>query len=84
VARGVPVIINNWRIGVCEVGEVNLEGDARNIKPGTIVAHDMQNGLIVYCCDGKGLKLEVVYTEEGYLPGYKLGFFGITVGMAFG
>jgi methionyl-tRNA formyltransferase len=83
IAKGAPVIINGWKIGVCEVADVNLQGDASAIKPGTIVALDMQNGLVVCCKDGKALRLEVIYTEEGFFPGYKLAFFGITAGMVF-
>ncbi len=84
VAKGVPTTINGWKIGVCDLSVVNLQGDASGIKPGTIVAMDMQNGLIVYCKDGKGLKLDVVYTAEGVFPGYKLAYFNVTSGMIFG
>lgn len=84
IARGIPATINNWKIGVCDVSDVNLQGDASAIAPGTIIAIDPQNGLIVYCSDGKGLKFDVIYTAEGYFPGYKLAFFGIAQGMVFG
>ena len=84
VAKGAPTMINNWKIGVCEVIDVNLEGDVSALVPGTIVVMDQQNGLIVYCKDGRGLRLEVVYTAEGILPGYKLAFFGIANWMVFG
>jgi len=85
IARGgVPTIINNWMIGVCDVNEVNLQGDASAIAPGTVLAIDYQNGLVVCCKEGKAIKLEVVYAAEGMFPGYKLAFFGIAPGMAFG
>lgn len=83
IARGVPVLINNWKIGVCDVSEVNLQGDASAIVPGTILAADQQNGLVVCCKGGKAIKLEVIYTAEGVFPGHKLGFFGIAPGMVF-
>ncbi len=83
IAKGVPTSINGWKIGVVDVTEVNLQGDASQIVPGTIVVADPQNGLIVFCKDGKGLKLETVYTAEGVFPGYKLGFFGIAPGQVF-
>jgi methionyl-tRNA formyltransferase len=56
---------------------VNLDGDASAIAPGTIIAIDPQNGLIVCCLGGRAVKLEVVYTSEGYFPGYKIGLFGV-------
>ena len=83
IARGVPSVINGWKIGICDVSEVNLQGASDAITPGTIVALDVQNGMIVYCKDGKGIKLDVVYTTEGVFPGYKLAFFGIGQGMIF-
>lgn len=83
IAKGVPTMINNWKIGVCDVSDVNLQGDASAILPGTILAIDAQNGLIVCCKDGKALKLDVVYMAEGTLPGYKLSYFGIMQGMIF-
>jgi methionyl-tRNA formyltransferase len=83
VALGTPSTINGWKVGICDVSEVNLQGASDAIVPGTIVALDVQNGMIVYCKDGQGLKLDVVYTAEGVFPGYKLAFFGIGQGMVF-
>lgn len=81
VIKGVPVKLNQWNFGISDVTEMNLQGDASAIKPGTILAVDPQNGLIVCCKDGTALKLEVVYTAEGNFPGYKLASFGIQPGM---
>jgi methionyl-tRNA formyltransferase len=83
ITKGIIANINNWNIGVIEVAEMNLDGDTSAIAPGTIIALDNQNGLLVYCKDGKALKFEVIYIEEGVLPGYKLAQFGITTGMVF-
>ena len=83
LAKGTPSFINNWAIGLCDVSEINLSGDASHIAPGTIIAMDPQNGLLVYCKDGKALKLDVVFTDEGYFPGYKLANFGLATGMLF-
>ncbi len=80
---GIPVRVNGWQIGIHEVIEVNLEGDTGTTAPGTILTTDVQNGVIVYCKGGKGLKLEVIYSEEGILPGYKLAYYGIQPGMVF-
>jgi methionyl-tRNA formyltransferase len=83
IAKGVPVTVNNWKFGICDISEVNLQGDASAVVPGTILACDQQNGLVVCCKEGKAVKLEVVYSAEGVFPGYKLGFFGIQPGMVF-
>jgi methionyl-tRNA formyltransferase len=83
ITKGIRINVNNWNIGLIDVTEVNIDGDTSSIVPGTIIALDLQNGLLVCCKDGKALKLEVIYTEEGILPGYKIGYFGITPGMIF-
>ncbi len=83
IAKGAPVALNGWKMGICEVTDVNLEGDASAYVPGTILAIDIQNGLIVCCKDGKALKIDVLYTEQGFFPGHKLAMWGINAGMKF-
>jgi len=83
IIKGTPTIINGWTIGICEVMEITLTGDTSGIMPGQIICADAQNGLLVFCKDGIALKLEVIYSEEGVMPGHKLSMFGITPGMRF-
>jgi methionyl-tRNA formyltransferase len=83
IAKGVPVTINDWKIGLCAVAEISLDGDASRLVPGSILALDTHNGLLVFCKDGKALKIEVIYTEEGVFPGHSLSRFGLSVGMQF-
>jgi len=78
---GAATYINGWGIGICHASPVMLQGDASAYRAGTILTADHQNGMIVYCRDGRGLKLDVVYTEEGFFPGYMLSLFGIVSGM---
>jgi methionyl-tRNA formyltransferase len=80
---GVSVYVNSWRIGICDASPVTLQGDPSQFQPGTILAADAQNGLLVMCRDGLAVKLDVVFAEEGLFPGHKLSFFGIKPGMAF-
>ncbi len=79
--KGATAIFNNWKFGITHVTEINLTGDAALIKPGAVLYADPQQGMIVYAKDGKGLRLDVVYTEEGYFPGFRLTMFGIAAGM---
>lgn len=81
--KGAQTLINNWMIRIAEVVELELNGDAAGIAPGTILYADAEQGLIVFCKGGRGVRVEVVVTEEGILPGYKLAYFGITPGMKF-
>ncbi len=81
--NGVPTSVNGWTIGVCDASIITLTGDASGYLPGTVLAIDPQNGLLVMTMDGVALRLEVVYTEEGYFPGHKLAHFGIAPGAVF-
>lgn len=83
IIKGVPAILNKWVLGVCDCKEIAITGDATQFKPGTILAIDEKNGLLVLTKDSKAVNLEVVYTEEGTFPGYKLAMFGVCAGMMF-
>ena len=48
--------------------------------PGTIMILDESNGLIIACADKKAIKIEVIYSEEGYFPGHKMIQFGLHKG----
>jgi methionyl-tRNA formyltransferase len=79
--KGATATCNNWNFGITHVTEINLTGDTGAIKPGTIIYANPQEGMIIYCSDGKGLRLDITYTEEGYLPGYRLTMFGLAPGI---
>ncbi|PQJ09103.1 hypothetical protein CJD36_021260 [Flavipsychrobacter stenotrophus] len=81
IAMGIPTALNGWAFGICDASPVQLNGDVTGIIPGTIVALDVQNGMLVYCKDGLGLKVEVINTAEGFFPGYKLAMWGVVPGM---
>jgi methionyl-tRNA formyltransferase len=81
--NGVPTIVNGWTIGVCDATIIALTGDASAYTPGMILAVDGQNGLVVKTNDTNAIRLAVIYTEEGYFPGWKLSNFGIAPGMSF-
>ncbi len=81
--NGVPTSINGWTIGVCFAAPVSLSGDLSMYVPGQILVADQQNGLLVLTKDQVALRLDIVYTEEGYFPGYVLTAFGIAAGMKF-
>lgn len=83
IIKGVPTNLNKWIMGVCDCKEISITGDASQFKPGTILAINEKNGLLVLTKDSKAVNLEVVYTEEGTFPGYKLTMFGICAGMTF-
>ena len=81
--KGATTIYNNWKFGITHVTEINLTGDTGTITPGTILYNDPEKGLIIYCKDGKAVRIDIAYTEEGYLPGYRLAMFGLSPGTPF-
>ena len=83
IARGVPVLLNGWEFGVYDATAIDLQGDTSTIMPGTIIAIDPQNGLIVCAADGKGVRLDIIITGEGVFPGSKLAMWGISPGVIF-
>lgn len=74
--------INNWGIGIteAELAGVCEEGGK---EPGTIIACDKNKGLLVKTVDGKLLRINIIYTSEGFFQGSRLADFGIEIDMQF-
>ena len=58
-----------------------VEGNTSE-PPGTVLAADPQNGIRVQCKENI-LKIEIIYTDEGFMPGHRLTTFGIKPGDRF-
>ena len=73
---------NGWNIRVVEATVVE---DFTELKqpPGTVISIDPNKGLIVKCNNDSFLRLDIVYTDEGFMSGYKLSSFGIKKGIRF-
>ncbi|WP_307456314.1 methionyl-tRNA formyltransferase [Chryseobacterium sp. SORGH_AS_0447] len=71
-----------WNIRVVEATAVQNVNDHTGF-PGTILTLDKENGLIVKCTHNSYLRLDIVYTEEGFMSGYKLSAFGLKKGGQF-
>ncbi len=74
--KGAGTTVKNWFLGIVEV-EI-MDEVINDYKPGTILSCNMQNGLVVKTVDNKKIKINIVYTNEGFFSGYKLTNFGIT------
>jgi methionyl-tRNA formyltransferase len=70
--------INNWGLGITEA---EIMGDCveDNKLAGTILTCNKENGLQVKTMDNKKLKLNILYTNEGFFSGYKALDFGIKI-----
>ncbi|WP_294247728.1 formyltransferase family protein [uncultured Chryseobacterium sp.] len=73
---------NGWNIRVVEA--VVIQNVNHHTEPaGTIVSLDQENGLVVQCNHNSFLRLDIVYTEEGFMSGHKLSAFGLRKGQQF-
>ncbi|MDX1921477.1 MAG: formyltransferase family protein, partial [Candidatus Caenarcaniphilales bacterium] len=62
--RGVPVHLLQ-----VSVGSMQTPPDS---KPGTIISSGLKEGIVALTCDNKLLRLDVLYTEDGFFTGGKL------------
>lgn len=79
--KGAGTSINNWVIGITEA-EISEAGSEEKL-PGTIIFCNKANGLTVQTSDNKKLIINIIYTNEGFFSGWKLGEFGVSAGMMF-
>lgn len=80
--KGAGTIINNWGIGITEV-EIIGECETGVSSPGNILECDKEAGLIVSTIDDKKLKINIVYTNEGFFSGSRLSGFNVKAGDLF-
>ncbi|WP_307445770.1 MULTISPECIES: formyltransferase family protein [Chryseobacterium] len=70
---------NGWNIRVVEATVVHNVNSHPGF-PGTIVSLDKEQGFIVKCNNETHLRLDIVYTDEGFMSGHKLSAFGLKKG----
>jgi methionyl-tRNA formyltransferase len=76
--KGAATRYKGWTFGITDA---SLSfANVTEIIPGTIMILDELNGLIIACADKKAIKIEVIYSEEGYFPGHKMIQFGLRKG----
>ncbi len=81
--KGAGTIINDWGIGLTEV-EIVGDYDNRNVKPGEILVCNKEEGLIVAASDNKKLRINIIFTNEGFFSGSRLADFEVRAGNIFG
>jgi methionyl-tRNA formyltransferase len=80
--KGAGAIINNWMIGIT-AAQLVADCKEQDAIPGTILACNDKEGLLIKTADDKKLRLEIVYLNEGFFLGHQLTRFGIMPGMVF-
>lgn len=76
--KGAATRWNDWMFGISHAAVIDQP--AADKLPGTILSIDAGQGLTIACKNGKAIKAEVVYCEEGFYPGHKLAAFGLQKG----
>lgn len=80
--KGAGATINGWLIGITEV-EIIGNCENSDVKPGTILCCNNADGLIAATADYKKLKINIVYTNEGFFSGSRMSGFQIKAGDSF-
>jgi methionyl-tRNA formyltransferase len=80
--KGAGTTINNWFLGITEA-EIAGEAESDDKLPGTVLSCAAADGLIVKTADNKKLKINIIYTNEGFFSGHRLAQFGIKTDMQF-
>lgn len=75
--KGAATTWNGWTFGISNASISTMATDA---LPGTILTMDEGHGVAIACNDGRAIKAEVVYCEEGFYPGHQLSRFGLQAG----
>jgi methionyl-tRNA formyltransferase len=76
--KGAVTRWNDWMFGISHAAVINQTGGEK--LPGTVISINAGEGFTIACKDGKAIKAEVVYCEEGFYPGHKLAAFGLQKG----
>jgi methionyl-tRNA formyltransferase len=80
--KGAPAKLNNWMMGLTYVSVVAATAPHHQ-APGTILTMNETMGLSIACRDNTVIRADVVFVEEGFMPGFALAGFGIQPGMVF-
>jgi methionyl-tRNA formyltransferase len=80
---GAGTQLNGNMLGVSAAAVVDSIDAPAGKRPGTIIAADAANGLRVVAAGQKVLRLDIVYVNNSFMPGYKLAMFGVQPGMSF-
>jgi len=73
---------NGWNIRVVEATITENIKDQPDL-PGTILSLNKEDGLIVQCDNKTQMRIDIIYTDEGFMSGHKLSAFGLKKGNRF-
>jgi methionyl-tRNA formyltransferase len=74
--KGAGAIVNNQVICLTNA-EITEDSIQQECQPGTIVSLDNKEGLKIFCLDNRIIRVNIIYTPDGFFPGNKLAAYGI-------
>lgn len=77
--KGAGTRCNGWTFGITSASVSNVPVPPGTM-PGTIMALDEINGMVLSCNDGTALRADIIYCEEGFFPGQKMALFDVRTG----
>lgn len=80
--KGAVSMVGGWMLGITYV-TIMKDFEGQYPTSGTILSIDEKDGLLVVCKDNTAVRIDIVYAEEGFMPGWALSRFGIKKGMQF-
>lgn len=80
--KGAPARFKSWPVGITDASVAAFAVPSGTL-PGTILELSPENGLIIACREATAVKVEVLYTEEGFFTGEKAALFGLKKGDRF-
>lgn len=80
--KGAYIQWNSWNIRVLEASPTDHNSEIKE-NPGTILKINEDTGLVVQCYNDTQLRINIVYTDEGFMSGHKLLAYGLQKGEQF-
>lgn len=80
IAQGIVSYLQDWALGLISVSIVDKDADL-GLPPGSVLVEDQYP--LIATCDGRYIKPEIIYLNEGYFLGSQLLLFGLETGMCF-
>lgn len=80
--KGAYAAVKGWNMRICGFSFTGKDSTAGTL-PGTITKADASEGIEIACNDGKTLRVDTFYTDEGIFDGKKLAQLGLCAGDRF-
>jgi methionyl-tRNA formyltransferase len=81
--KGAGTSFQQWIFGITEAEDIGVNTESAE-EPGTVLCCNREEGLIIKTSDNRQLRVNIVYTSEGFFSGARLAEFGIRKGVILG